>query len=431
MAKAQQMTCSCGAAYDSSGVCTGCGKKRPRSGAYRFFHTLLCVIGILILWFCFCNTLALRSYSRSTALTDALRGARLSDADLPFTGKNLSEYILNSYVNDENVLPEDVAAAADGMGIPVFLADKLDAHFAMLRGETDTPVRIGTEEITGLLDQITESLHQSCKLIIEESDRQQLEAAAAPVLNTFNAVSDGLGSTKAGRACQRFGISIWAYVLELILLVLLIWRWCTVRRNSGKDIAGAFKGTGMTIMIPAAISLALVLIGGIKTFFVRDDVIGLGGVTKALRAPYWFITITGVSFAWFLIELAAFLRARKQYQESGAAQKKTEKPSKKQRTEDAALVPVYRVPCVKCGKELDSGSKFCKYCGAKQEEPAQTAAPAANGNVCICCGKELAPDTKFCKYCGTNQETGENIVDAVLDGTAGFPEAPEDDASGT
>ena len=29
-------TCSCGAAYDSSGVCTGCGKKRPRSGGYRF-----------------------------------------------------------------------------------------------------------------------------------------------------------------------------------------------------------------------------------------------------------------------------------------------------------------------------------------------------------------------------------------------------------
>lgn len=429
MAKAQQMTCSCGAAYDSSGVCTGCGKKRPRSGGYRFLHSMLCVIGILILWFCFSNTTAIRAYSGSKALTDALRSARLSDADLPFTGKNLSEYIRSNYVNDENVLPEDVAEAADGMGIPAFLADKLDAYFAMLRGETETPVRIETEEVTGLLDQITESLHESCQLIIEESDRQQIQSVADPVLTKFNAVSGFFGKTKAGRACLHFSVSIWAYVLEVVLLALLIWRWCVVRKNSGKDIAGAFKGTGITVMVPAAFSLILVLIGGIKTFFVRDDVIGLGGVTKVLRSPFWFITITGVSFAFFMLELAAFLRARKLYLESGAKPAKKEKPVKAKKTEDAPIVPVYRTPCVKCGKELESGSKFCKYCGAKQDEPVKTAEPAASGTVCVCCGKELDANTKFCKYCGTNQETGENIVDAVLNGTAGFPDAPDDDNS--
>ena len=53
--------------------------------------------------------------------------------------------------------------------------------------------------------------------------------------------------------------------------------------------------------------------------------------------------------------------------------------------------------------------------------------PYASFNVNAYCGDD--PDAKFCKYCGTNQETGENIVDAVLNGTAGFPDAPDDDNS--
>lgn len=430
MAKTQQMTCECGAAFDGSGVCTNCGKRRPRSGGYRFLHTVLCAIGILILWFCFGNTAALRSYCASSALTDALHSARLSDASVPFTGKTLTEYIRSRYVTDENVLPEDVAAATDGMGIPVFLADKLGGHFALLRGESDTPVRIETDEITGLLDQIADSLHESCRLVVDDSDRQQIRNAAEPVLGKVNAVSDMLGSNQAGRAVQRFGVSVWAYVLEVILLALLIWRWCVIRRNSGKDIAGAFKGTGITVMIPAALSLLLVLFGGVKTFFIRDNTVGLYGVTKVLRAPWWFIAVTGVSFALFMLELAAYLRVRKQVKQAAPAPAASaDKPARKA---DAPVVPVYRTPCVKCGKDLESGAKFCKYCGAKQETPVK-AAPAAEktgGTVCVCCGKELAQGLKFCKYCGTNQETGENIVDAVLNGTAGFPEAPEDDGSG-
>ena len=222
----------------------------------------------------------------SSDLTDALRSAKLSDADVPFTGKNVSDYIRSEYVTDENVLPEDIAQAADGMGIPAFLAEKLDGHFAMLRGDSDTPVRIESDEITGLLDQITESLHESCKLVIEDSDRQQISSVAEPVLKKVNAVSDGFGSTKAGRAFQRFGVSIWAYVLEVVLLALLIWRWCVIRKNSGKDIAGAFKGTGITVMIPAALSLILVLIGGIHTLFIRDDVVGLYAVHARARGIY-------------------------------------------------------------------------------------------------------------------------------------------------
>ena len=427
-----------------------------RSGGYRVLHSFLCLIGTLIVIFCMSNTAALRYYTASNVLMDNLRAARLSDAAVPFTGKNLSEYILANYVDDERVLTEDVSAAVDGMGIPSFLADKVGQHFALLRGTSDTPMEISGDELTDQLDQIADSLHESAQLVIEDSDKQQILKSVSPVLDKVNAVSTTLGGSRAGRAFQRFGISIWAYVLEVILLGLLAWRWCVVRKNAGKDAAGAFKRMGWTVMIPAALGLLLVIIGAVGAFFAKDSVTGLNDVTKTLRTPYWYITITGVTFAVFMMELCAFIRWRV----TVPAKPKTEKTKTSAFRKSAAV-------CVSCGKKLDSNSKFCKYCGAKQEEPASAPAPAApapapaaekpaaaslasaapaaapaapaaspapvpaasgDTRTCVCCGKEIAAKMKFCKFCGTNQETGENIVDAVLNGTAGMPEAPEDDS---
>lgn len=397
---------------------------QQRSGGYRVLHSILCVIAALILFFCIGNTIALRRLSASDLLPDQLRASRISDAGVPFTGKTVSDFILKGYVSDSNVLPEDIAAAVDGMGIPAFLADKLEQHFSLLRGDTDTPVNITPEAFSGLLDQITDSLYESCQLVIDESDQQLLRTTVEPALNTVNAVSDTFGSSKAGRAFQRFGVSIWAYVLEILLLALLAWRWCKIRENSGRDAAGAFKGMGLTLMIPAGLSLLLVIIGAVHALFIKDDVIGLYGVAKVIRTPYWYITITGVAFAFFLLELAAYLRAKADYKAkhpAAAVKAPAVMPS-------APAVPVRKTVCVSCGKELATGSKFCKFCGAKQEQEAPKPEPAASADtvVCISCGKEIAANMKFCKFCGTNQQNGENIVDAVLNGTAGLPEASED-----
>lgn len=400
-------------------------KQYPRSGGYFVLHTVLCVIASLILFFCIGNTIALRRLSASDALPSQLRSARLSDAGVPFTGKTVSDFILKGYVSDENVLPEDINAAVDGMGIPTFLADKLDSHFSLLRGDTDTPVRIEAEDISGLLDQITDSLYESCKLVIDDSDRQALDRAVTPALNTVNAVSDAFGSSKAGRAFQRFGVSFGAYVLEILLLALLAWRWCKIRRSCGKDAAGAFKAMGWTLIIPAGLGLLLVIIGAVHALFIKDSVIGLYGVAKLVRTPYWYITITGVTFAFLLISFAGYLRANAEYKEKMPAVSTKKAPAVMQ---SAPPVPVRKTVCIECGKELEVGSRFCKFCGAKQEAPQPEPAAAAETSTvtCVSCGKEIAANMKFCKFCGTNQQSDENIVDAVLNGTAGLPEALED-----
>lgn len=400
-------------------------KQYPRSGGYFVLHTVLCVIASLILFFCIGNTIALRRLSASDALPSQLRSARLSDAGVPFTGKTVSDFIMKEYVSDDNVLPEDINAAVDGMGIPAFLADKLDRHFSLLRGDTDTPVRIEPEEISGLLDQITDSLYESCRLVIDDSDRQMLDSTVAPALNTVNAVSDTFGSTKAGRAFERFGVSFGAYVLELLLLGLLVRRWCKIRESCGKDAAGAFKTMGWTLMIPATLSLLLVIIGAVHTLFIKDGIVGLYGVAKLVRTPYWYISITGVTFAFFLISFAEYLRAKAEYKEKMPAVSPKKAPAVMQ---SAPAVPVRKMTCIECGRELEAGSKFCKFCGAKQDapKPEPPAAAEAGTVICVSCGKEIAANMKFCKFCGTNQQSGENIVDAVLNGTAGLPEAPED-----
>ena len=379
MAKASASVCTCGAAYDSSGVCTRCGKKRPRSGGYCVLHTILCVIGTAILFFCMSNTHALRTYLSSDALVTSLREARLSDAAVPFTGKNVTELIMQNYVADSNVTAENVSAAVDGMSIPGFLADKLGGHFALLRGESDTPVTITTDEINAELDSISERLATSGGIIVDDSDRAMIDSTLGGVFGKINSLSTAFGSNKAGRALQRFGVSIWAYVTALVLLGLLFVRWCGIRKNSGRDIAGAVKGFGLTALIPSAAALIPVVIGGIRTWFVRDGMIGLNGVAKVLRGPYWFITVTGVTFGIFLLELAAYMRTRRQVRTEQAG-----KPVEPVPLDPRPALPdeAFSMPasaeyqsaldktCSHCGKTLDAKAKFCIYCGKEQTVPA-------------------------------------------------------------
>ncbi len=54
--------------------------------------------------------------------------------------------------------------------------------------------------------------------------------------------------------------------------------------------------------------------------------------------------------------------------------------------------------CVKCGKPVNPGSKFCMNCGTPVAA-AQQAAPAVAG-FCKKCGTKRAPGDKFCMNCG-------------------------------
>ena len=58
--------------------------------------------------------------------------------------------------------------------------------------------------------------------------------------------------------------------------------------------------------------------------------------------------------------------------------------------------------CIACGKELHSGSKFCKFCGSKQSTLKENNLDTqiTEFNKCIKCEASLILGAKFCKFCG-------------------------------
>lgn len=66
-------------------------------------------------------------------------------------------------------------------------------------------------------------------------------------------------------------------------------------------------------------------------------------------------------------------------------------------------------PCPACGKSLSRNPKFCNYCGAKLETPAERdrtliPEPIAKSTMsCSNCGRAISPNLKFCPHCGADQ----------------------------
>lgn len=71
--------------------------------------------------------------------------------------------------------------------------------------------------------------------------------------------------------------------------------------------------------------------------------------------------------------------------------------------------------CQKCGKQISDDSKFCSYCGEKNNfyEEKQTVAFRATITLCPKCTKELPEGSSFCAYCGEKNVIEKNENDKV------------------
>ena len=74
------------------------------------------------------------------------------------------------------------------------------------------------------------------------------------------------------------------------------------------------------------------------------------------------------------------------------------------------------INCSKCGKELNDGARFCRYCGTPTlSEPAEK---NQTDFICPKCGKSVPQTARFCKFCGESldfsnekkQEGGDGIA---------------------
>lgn len=411
------------------------------SAAYRVWHSFLCACGALILLANIAGTASLRYYMRTDAPVQGLADSRLSDAKIPFTGKTVAGLVRQELVPDEVITEEDVAAAVDSMEIPQYIASKLGAHLAMLRGDVDTHEEITTGEIATLLERNRTTLYQKCLLVIEDSDIQQLKDTIQKPVEALNSYGNWAYASKAGRMIARFRASWYHILLDILLLGLLAWRWVKVRTNSGAAGTVAVKKLGRLTLIPSVGVFLWVAISELASLFVRDGVVGLHPLTHALRIPHWGISaamaaagvllIFGTRF--FEIQMARYIQkhAVDPNQPAKVPEKKQEQITDRQNTPEQSRIPFESsafdtantpeapiqtaAPAIEPAIQAEPDPLF------PEPAPVQTAAPAQTEKLCISCGKPLKTSAIYCIYCGTNQKTGSNAVDEILSETAAAP----------
>ena len=378
MAKELATNCTCGAAYDEKGVCTGCGKQRPRSGGYHTLHNVLCILGTLFLLCCLTRSLMMNDWLKDYSVPQGMRESRISDAQIPFVG-SVAHIIYKSHTDDPNIRESDIAEAIDAIGIPQILAGKIEQHFAMLRGDSDEPMTLTADEIITPLEQNREALHQKCHLIIEDSDLDEIREAVDG--GGFRLLIFGFGYGNGFfRAIGRFFVSIWGILFELALFGLLLWRWMVIKRNSGRPKTQALRNMGLTLMIPMLALLFVLLVILFSYIFISGEYVGLKPFLRTVRPAIWLnpalIASTGPAPA---VNAAAPVSA------------------------EPAAVPAAPVSAPAADTPVSAPA------------PAPAPAAASGDAVCISCGQPLSGKKKFCIYCGTNQETGKNAIDEMLE----------------
>lgn len=378
---AKSTTCACGGSYDNNAVCINCGKKRPRSTSYRVWHSFLCVIAILFLLGCMSTSISVRHYLHSDTLIDSLEEARFSDANIPFTGQTAAEFLYDEFVDDEKITVDDMAKAIDSLELPEFAAAKLDQYFDLLRGDSDTAVKINVEEIIDLLEAAEPAIYDSCMLIIEDHDKETIRLNAEGPFNTINSLSDFFYGSKAMRALSRFQYSIGAIILQIVLLALVLWRWCVVMRNSGKSASKGVHHFGMSILVPSIASLLCCLIGAAFSLFAKDGVIGIHDALAAIRAPFWTSSILGILAGVALLFAAAIIvragKPRKQPAEPVIESVPT--PAAMPAPETAKAT----THCRYCKRTIAENASFCIYCGKPQNAPEPSVEEAVSENVSV------------------------------------------------
>lgn len=366
---------------------------KNRSGAYCAWHSFWCVIATLILIGCIACNLAVRSYVKADNL--AKKVGELNIATLTIDDQTVAEHIHEEYVSDAAVLPADVEAAVSGMGIEAFAADKLTALGTLLRGDSDEIVHITTDEIIELLERSEYDLYKTCMLIIEDSDKQELRNTLEKPLDVFNKTMTFLFGSPAMRMVSRWSISNLRLAVDVILLILVLWRWMVVRRNADRTRSGACKGMGLTILIPSALTLLATAVYSISGAFAPDGAQTLHTIGNVIAKPFWGISVLGiVSGVLLMLAAAVICRVAAQQRDAALAKTKPVAPVNMESVENVAkpdpfVAPMPQTsvnpapasapattPCIACARALAEGSRFCIYCGTPQTPPAAPDAPA-------------------------------------------------------
>ena len=355
-------------------------RQREKNSAAKFvFHSILIIIAVLLLLLGITRTAFVRHQLKYNRLTNALRSDTQISA-VKSGGKTVAEIIREEFVSDDQVTLEDVADAVDCMEIPAFAADKLHVWGELLRGNSDVVPHITSDEVVGLLEEHEHDLYRKCMLVIDDSDKEDIRLNADGPLGIVNKLFDFFYGSPAMRALARFRVSIWCIILDIVLIGLLLWRWCRICKNTGRPERKAWKCLGFTVLIPGAVCFIACAVSALISVFSKNDS-ALGAVKRAVRLPMWAISMVTISAGALLIIFALLSEIIAHKRENAPAKTAPAAPAY------PAAAPAAKAPapqpepavrtCIHCGREFPAKGSFCIYCGKPQEQqPAEPAAEA-------------------------------------------------------
>ena len=301
----------CGSALDEKGRCTVCKKKKkvPRSKGSVFGHSFLLVLATLIL----VNHLILCATGRvllnKDVLHKALEGVKFSTVEVVDNEEKmtLAEYIRREYVTDPAVTTGDVEAVLNQMDLEALAIRKLDNYQNYYRGTEDRLETFTPQEIVDILDQNEAMIREKLQVEITQQDKDTLVAELRDPCTAYNEGMVRYYNSGVGRFWNRLQLNLWFMLGELVLLLVILIRWCVLFCSGRGRAAHGIRAFAITVLVPSAVYALAGAFGSFAAKYTFTEFPVLADITSGASAPLLMFGGIGTLASIFMLILAAMI----------------------------------------------------------------------------------------------------------------------------
>ena len=311
----------CGGELNEKGRCHVCGEKKRRSKGYVVGHSFLLVLATLILVNHLIACATARVLLNKDVIHKALENVKFSTVDVMHDEEKmtLAEYIRREYVTDPAVTTGDVEAVLNQMNLEALAMRKLDNYQNYYRGTEDTLETITPQEIVDILDKNQAMIQEKLQIEITQADKDTLVAEMQDSCTAYNEGVVRYYNTGIGRFWNRLQLNLWFMLGELVLLVVILVRWCVLFCSGRGRAAHGIRAFAITLLVPSGIYTLGGVGGYVAAKYLFQELPVLADITSGASAPLLMFGGIGVLAAVFMLN-ACSEAARQARTGSAAAQ---------------------------------------------------------------------------------------------------------------
>ena len=362
-------------------------EKKRMHPARAVLLTVLCVVLTLCLGTGLLSTCLTRSYVKRGSIPSAVRAVSLADLEVQEENgqrKSAAQYILDHYVQDDRVTPENVERVLRDGTFTDYAGDLVAQYNDYLRGTADFP-ELTADSVVGLIEENEVLIREETGLQFLDPDKEKLRQNLEQPLDEANRVLEHSLYVGVSGISARAQAKLWpTIVYSILLLAVFLWL-VTIHVRWKGSAAGACKVFAVTMLFPCLGTLLTGAAG--KAVLHGTGLDAFSGSFSVLRPQLLSVGIIGLLGCIVLFGAGVLLGLRRP--KAVPAPAPADARAQAQRS-----APFLHTPDVQ----------------EKQESaaPAGTDSSADVRRFCRFCGKPLVgPDAMFCYQCGRSQTTSD------------------------